>query len=267
MGNPIAHSKSPEIHAQFARQTGQQLEYNAILVESNLAQALAQFKAQGGCGVNITLPFKGDAFEWVDLHSPRAKRAGAVNTIVLRPDASYGDNTDGVGLLRDLVNNHHITLKGRRILVLGAGGACRGAIEPLLAEHPAQIAIVNRTLSKALALAQTFADLGSIDALSYADLAGKQFDLIINATSASLKEELPPLPSTILIPGGWCYDMMYRATPTVFVQWAKANGAAKAMDGLGMLVEQAAESFFVWRNVRPQTEPVIAQLRSRMALV
>ncbi len=266
LGHPIAHSKSPQIHAEFAKQTGQQIEYKAILVDvDGLAQALSSFEDQGGKGVNITLPFKREAWEWVDSRSPRAQRAGAVNTIVFSPDASYGDNTDGVGLVRDLTVNYHVALKASRILLLGAGGACRGVIEPLLAEHPAHVAVVNRTSSKALELAQTFADLGAIEALSYDDLADKKFDLIINATSASLKGELPPLPCTVLVSGGGCYDMMYGATPTVFMQWAKANGASKAMDGLGMLVEQAAESFFLWRKVRPQTAPVMANLRAQMA--
>lgn len=266
LGHPIAHSKSPQIHAEFAKQTGQQIEYKAILVDvDGLAQALSAFEGQGGKGVNITLPFKREAWEWVDSRSPRAERAGAVNTIVFSPDASYGDNTDGVGLVRDLTANYHVALKASRILLLGAGGACRGVIEPLLAEHPAHVAIVNRTPSKALELALAFADLGAIEALSYDDLADIQFDLIINATSASLKGELPPLPSTVLVQGGGCYDMMYGASPTVFTQWAKANGASKAMDGLGMLVEQAAESFFLWRNVRPQTAPVMANLREQMA--
>lgn len=265
MGNPIAHSKSPQIHAHFAQQTGQHLEYRAILVEQgSLPKALAAFRDQGGKGLNVTVPFKREAWEWVEARSPRAERAGAVNTIAFRNGVSFGDNTDGVGLVRDLVVNHQVSLKNRRVLLLGAGGACRGVVEPLLAKFPALLAIANRTQSKALELAQGFADLGKTAGFAYAELEHAQYDLIINATSCSLKGELPPLPSGVLVSGGVCYDMMYGSSPTVFIQWARQNRASRAIDGLGMLVEQAAEAFFLWRGIHPQTAPVIAKLRAVM---
>lgn len=265
MGNPIAHSKSPRIHGLFASQTGQRLSYEAILVDlGGFEQALGNFQAHGGKGCNVTLPFKEEAWRLMDQRSERAQMAGAVNTVVFRPDGSrFGDNTDGVGLVRDLTHNHGVALGGRRILILGAGGAVRGVLGPLLAEGPATVVIANRTVSRATELARAFAERGAVQACGFEALTG-QFDVVINGTSASLQGDLPPLPDQILAPGAWCYDMMYGAQPTVFMNWALADGG-RPVDGLGMLVEQAAESFLLWRGVRPQTAPVITALREALS--
>ncbi|WP_127475264.1 shikimate dehydrogenase [Sulfurivermis fontis] len=263
MGNPIAHSKSPYIHARFAEQTDQDLSYEAILVElGDFPAAVARFRAAGGLGLNVTVPFKQEAWALATRRSGRAERAGAVNTLRWEADGSlFGDNTDGVGLVRDLKDNHGVPLAGRRLLLLGAGGAVRGVLEPLLAERPATLTIANRTVAKAEELAAAFADLGPLQASSFAALAGQQFDVVINGTAASLQGEVPPLPDGILAPGAVCYDMMYGKEPTPFLRWAMAAGAAQAVDGLGMLVEQAAEAFFLWRGVRPASAEVIAALR------
>lgn len=263
MGNPIAHSKSPAIHAMFAQQTGQDIRYTAILVEpGKFPEALDEFQQGGGKGLNITVPFKQEAWQQAHERSARAERAGAVNTLVLRADGTrYGDNTDGFGMVRDLRQNHGATIAGRRVLVLGAGGAVRGVLGPLLAEQPARLVIANRTPDKAVELAQLFADAGPVAGCGFDALVGQPFDLIINGTAASLQGEVPPLPPAVLAAGGWCYDMMYGAEPTPFLRWALAHGAAKALDGLGMLVEQAAESFYLWRGVRPATAPVIEALQ------
>lgn len=265
MGNPISHSKSPQIHALFAAQTRQRMTYEAMLVDlGGFEQALGNFQAHGGKGCNVTLPFKEEAWRLMDERSARAELAGAVNTVMFRADGSrYGDNTDGVGLVRDLRDNHGVSLAGRRVLVLGAGGAVRGVLGPLLEEKPASVVIANRTPSRASELAQVFAALGEVRASAFDALAGQQFDVVINGTSASLQGELPPLPEGILAPEARCYDMMYGAQPTVFMQWAASHGA-HAHDGLGMLVEQAAEAFFLWRGVQPQTAPVIATLREAL---
>lgn len=266
MGNPIGHSKSPLIHAQFAAQTGQQLSYEAILVElGDFPAAVARFRADGGKGLNVTVPFKQEAFALAEARSARAERAGAVNTLRWEADGRlYGDNTDGVGLVRDLELNHHVPLAGRRVLLLGAGGAVRGVLEPLLAKAPAKLVVANRTVTKADELAAAFADLGPVRASSFTALAGGQFDVVINGTAASLQGDLPPLPGGILAPGAACYDMMYGKEPTPFMHWAVASGAGVVLDGLGMLVEQAAESFCLWRGVRPATAPVITALRQAM---
>ncbi|HLA75173.1 MAG TPA: shikimate dehydrogenase [Gammaproteobacteria bacterium] len=262
MGNPVAHSKSPQIHAAFARQCNQRMTYTAIQVDvGGFAQAVGNFQAAGGHGLNITVPFKHEAWELCDELSARAAQAKAVNTIMFRPDgAIYGDNTDGVGLLRDLVINHGACIADRRVLVLGAGGAVRGMLGPLLNERPAQLVIANRTPDKARELAGEFAP-AQVQACGYEDLSGLKFDLIINGTAASLQGELPPLPDGVIAEGGWCYDLMYAQAPTIFMRWAWEQGAEKVLDGLGMLVEQAAESFNLWRGVRPQTAPVIEELR------
>jgi len=263
MGNPIAHSKSPRIHAAFASQTEQDIDYDRILVEpGQLAVAVTQFREQSGCGLNITVPFKNDAFDIADTLTDRAQSAGAVNTLVLNEDGTiHADNTDGVGLVRDLTNNHGFMLEGTRILVLGAGGAVQGVLLPLLQENPAEVVIANRTVAKADALCEKLADTGNITSSSFEALAGQQFDGIINGTAASLQGEVPPLPDDVLKPGGWCYDMMYGSEPTAFVKWGINHGAGDSVDGLGMLVEQAAESFSLWRNVYPDTAPVIKMLR------
>lgn len=265
MGNPVAHSKSPRIHSLFANQTRQQLHYEAIRVESGkLATAIADFLASGGKGLNITVPLKQEAWSLAQARSGRADRAGAVNTLVLEPSGKhFGDNTDGAGLVRDLLYNHGSTLQKRRLLLLGAGGAARGVIEPLLLEKPSLLVIANRTAGKAVDLARRFCDLGHIEGCGLEDVAGQSFDLIINATAASLAGKVPALPDSVVTPDSWCYDMMYADKPTAFMVWAQQLGAARCLDGLGMLVEQAAESFFLWRGIRPDTSPVIRLLRNR----
>ncbi len=265
MGNPIQHSKSPRIHSLFAQQTGQNIEYSAIQVDpGGLEQAIGNFQASGGKGLNITVPFKRTAWELMDGLSDRARLAGAVNTILFRNGSSYGDNTDGVGLIRDLCDNHDITLRDRHILLLGAGGAARGVLGPLLDKQPARLIIANRTPHKAEYLADDFGRYGEVHGCGFPALEGQQFHLVINATAASLAGELPPLPDNLLHGDACCYDMMYGAEPTPFLRWAERHGATKTADGLGMLVEQAAESFFLWRNTRPNTVPVIDTLRNEM---
>jgi shikimate dehydrogenase len=263
IGNPIGHSKSPRIHTLFAAQTGQTLEYRAIPAEAGgFAGAVDAFRAAGGRGLNVTVPFKQDAWVYADVLSARAERAGAVNTLAFRGDGSaLGENTDGIGLVRDLQGNHRLALGGKRILVLGAGGAARGILQPLLAESPARLVIANRTPDKAAQLALLFVDLGRVAASGFAELRGQRFDLLINATAAGLDGRTPPVPDDVLAPDGWCYDLMYGDEPTAFVRWARARGAAQALDGLGMLVEQAAESFWLWRGIRPDTRAVLAVLR------
>ncbi len=264
MGNPIAHSKSPRIHALFAAQTGQNLEYRAILVEADgFAAAARAFRDAGGKGLNVTVPFKQDAWVFADLLSARAERAGAVNTLVFDATGVRGDNTDGPGLVRDLTGNHGCPLADKKILLLGAGGAARGVLQPLLAERPAQLVIANRTVAKAVELSLRFSDLGRVSGCGFADLAGRRFDLIVNATAAGLHDAVPPLPDGVLATDGWCYDLMYGKEPTAFVRWGREHGATHSLDGLGMLVEQAAESFHLWRGVWPETKPVIEALRAQ----
>ncbi len=263
MGNPIAHSKSPRIHRLFAEQTGQDLTYEAILVpEDGLGQAVARFRDAGGKGLNITVPFKQKAWLLAEARSPRADRAGAVNTLWWREDGSlFGDNTDGVGLVRDLTRNHSVELEGRNILLLGAGGAAHAVLPALLETGPALLVIANRTAEKAVQLAERFADLGPLEGCGFPQLAGRSFDLVINATAAGIGGQVPDIPAETIGGDTCCYDMMYGDEPTAFVRWAETAGAGRALDGLGMLVEQAAESFFLWRGVRPDTAPVIKALR------
>jgi len=263
-GHPVAHSKSPAIHAAFAAQTGQAMEYTAIEAPlDDFAGAWRRFVAEGGRGANVTVPFKEEAFRLCDTLSQRARRAGAVNTLLLGKNGlTYGDTTDGVGLVRDLVR-HGVTLAGARILVLGAGGAVRGVLEPLLVEAPASLLVANRTAEKAVRLAADFRELGEITGGGF-DAVGGPFDVVINGTSASLAGDLPPLPDDLFSAGATACDMMYGAEPTVFLRWAEARGA-RTLDGLGMLVEQAAESFFQWRGRRPDTAPVLAELRRSLA--
>lgn len=259
-GNPIAHSKSPQIHAEFARQTGQDMDYVALLAPlDGFAAAVAAFRDAGGNGANVTVPFKEEAFRIATRLTPRAQDAGAVNTLSFTDNEILGDNTDGAGLVRDLTANLKQDLAGKRLLLMGAGGAARGVIGPLLAQRPAALVIANRTVDKARQLAEQFGS--GVTAASYQDLAGQRFDVVINATAASLKGELPPLPDDLLNPGALAYDMMY-GQETPFMAWARAHGAGRIADGLGMLVEQAAEAFFTWRGVRPDTAPAIARLRS-----
>ena len=267
MGNPIAHSKSPQIHRLFARQTGQAISYEALLAPlDGFADAVARFHADGGKGLNITVPFKEHAWQLVNALTPRAEFAGAVNTIKFEDDGLWcGDNTDGVGLVRDLRANHGVVLAGRRILLLGAGGAVRGVLQALFEHQPAAVVVANRTVDKALELAKIFSRLSSIEGIGFDGLPGRQFDVIVNGTAASLQGAELPLPDDILAAGACCYDMMYSAEPTVFQRWARQHGAQLALDGLGMLVEQAAESFLLWRGVRPDTTPVIEAVRRDMA--
>ncbi|WP_104427230.1 shikimate dehydrogenase [Methylobacter tundripaludum] len=263
-GHPIRHSKSPRIHRLFAEQTGQALEYTAVEVPSELFQtAVAMFFAEGGKGLNCTVPLKELAWRYADRKTERAQLSKAVNTLALQPDGSLlGDNTDGIGLVTDLLANHAIVLSDIRILILGAGGASRGIIAPILEQSPQTLVIANRTVDKAVQLAAEFHDKGPITGCGYDALENRQFDLILNATSASLSGQLPPLPGGLLAAGGNCYDLAYGNEPTAFVRWGLENHAVKSLDGLGMLVEQAAEAFFIWRGVRPQTRPVIELLNS-----
>lgn len=269
MGNPIAHSKSPRIHAAFAQQTGQSLQYDAILVGTQtgeFAEAVQSFQAFGGKGLNITVPFKQAAWELANQRSKRAELAGAVNTLWFdEQKRCIGENTDGVGLVRDLTQNHDCQIEGQRVLILGAGGAVRGVLTLLLDAVPAQCVIANRTVSKAERLAELFAAFGNVTAYPYDALPGESFDLIINGTSASLQGQLPPLPEGLLVKDGWCYDMMYANAATPFMQWGQKQGAGCALDGLGMLVEQAAESFYLWRGVKPDTAAVIQKIRSQLS--
>lgn len=266
MGNPIKHSKSPFIHRLFAKQTDQDMAYTAMLVPADGFRAAAlKFREEGGKGFNVTVPFKQDAFALMDACSDRAKLAQAVNTVTIKSDGSFhGDNTDGAGLVRDILNNHEGRLIDKRILLLGAGGAVRGVLGPLLQQKPAQVVIANRTVEKAQELAQHFAHLGRVSASTFADLGGRPFDWIINGTSASLQGDLPPLSDGVIGPDTWCYDMMYGKEQTPFNAWAAQRGAGHVMDGLGMLVEQAAEAFRIWRGILPFTEPVTIELRSVM---
>lgn len=265
-GNPVAHSQSPFIHSQFAAQTGLSLTYEALLAPlDDFASSLQTFFAEGGNGANVTVPFKEQAFTLANELSERARRAGAVNTLIKLDNGQIrGDNTDGAGLVNDLLE-HGITLTGQRILLLGAGGAVRGALEPLLAQKPAEVCIANRTVERAEQLAREFADLGPVVAAGY-DWIDAPADLIINGTSASLQGELPPLaPSLVKAGHTACYDMMYGKNTTAFNQWAQSLDAARTLDGLGMLVGQAAEAFYIWTGQRPDTTPVIQALRQKLA--
>jgi len=266
-GHPIGHSQSPRIHALFAAQTGHSIIYTAEDVPADdFREALGRFVAQGGRGLNCTVPLKELAFLVADAKSERAERAKAANTLVIGEDgALFADNTDGAGLLRDLTANLGIPVAGRDILLLGAGGASRGILQPLLAERPRRLVIANRTPGKAQALAEEFAGLGEIVPCGFDGLAGKRFDLILNATAASLSGDLPPLPEGILGTDGACYDLAYGKQPTAFVRWGKSHGAALSVDGIGMLVEQAAEAYYLWRGVYPQTQPVIDLLNAERA--
>lgn len=266
-GNPIKHSKSPWIHGQFAQQTQQSLQYNAQLVELNSFEEQVQiFFADGGSGLNVTVPFKERAWALAEVLSDTAKHSGAVNTLYLDEQGRLcGDNTDGSGLLRDLKNNHGASLAGKSVLLLGAGGASKGVMPALLAESPATMTIANRTLEKALAIAATYSSTHQITACHYQDLAIHSYDFIINGTSAGLQGDLPPLPSGIVSASTQCYDMVYGQGDTVFQLWAKEQGAAQAFDGLGMLVEQAAQAFKIWRQCEPETGAVISELRRMLA--
>jgi len=258
MGNPVAHSKSPQIHKMFSEQCDVRLQYDRIQVDvGGFEQAVQYFQSNGGRGLNITVPFKVEAWRLADELSARARRTEAVNTIQFEHDMIIGDNTDGVGLVTDLKKNLHCSLTGKKILILGAGGAVRGVLQPVLEKAPANLTVANRTVDKAVALAGQFNDLGEIIACGFDKLHGQTFDLVVNGTAASLADELPPLPDQLFNENALAYDMMYADKPTVFMRWANEHGAARTADGIGMLVEQAAESFFIWHGVRPETTPVI----------
>ncbi|MEW8291048.1 MAG: shikimate dehydrogenase [Candidatus Thiodiazotropha endolucinida] len=263
IGNPIEHSKSPEIHRAFAQQTGEPVEYGRILGNiDDFAGDVRRFLGEGGLGLNVTVPLKEQAWRLADELSPGAHTAGAVNTLIrLENNQLRGDNTDGIGLVRDLTVNQGFRLQGKRILMLGAGGAVRGVIRPLLEQHPKRIIIANRTASKAYSLANGVSTYGQVAGCGLDELAGTQFDLIINGTAAGLAGEVPSIPDSVLSKGGWCYDMLYSNQATAFQQWGYEHKAARSLDGLGMLVEQAAESFRLWRGILPETSPVIAMLR------
>lgn len=267
IGNPIAHSKSPLIHAAFAQQTNQALEYGRVLAPlDGFASTVRELIDQGYHGVNVTVPFKFDAYECADQLSERALKAGAVNTLSFSAQGIVGDNTDGAGLVRDILHNLNLPLQGMRVLLLGAGGASEGVLGPILQTQPACVHIANRTLDKAVAMvsrAKPNAKTNTVEleALSFADLAGKQYDIVINATSSGLSNEALPLPPDLFADHALAYDMMYgRETP--FMHYARQESASLIADGLGMLVEQAAEAFFIWRGVRPETAPVMQAMRA-----
>ncbi|MEI8384338.1 MAG: shikimate dehydrogenase [Nitrosomonadaceae bacterium] len=262
IGNPIAHSKSPLIHAEFSRQTDQDMRYEALLVPlDGFSVAVEAFRKFGGKGMNVTIPFKLEACKISTRLTERAATSQAVNTLVFDDDEILGDNTDGIGLVRDISSNLDFMITGKRVLVMGAGGAARGVLLPLLEHQPKVLTIVNRTKQKALELYQRFFEYGFVIPAGYEDLPGHEFDIVINATSASLSNELPSLPPGIFAAESLAYDMMYGNGSTPFLKFARQQGATHLSDGIGMLVEQAAESFFLWRGLRPETEPVIAMLR------
>lgn len=261
IGNPIGHTKSPLIHGMFAQASGQDLVYTAIEGRpGRFAEDAAAFRAAGGRGMNVTAPFKLDAFAFATERSVRASLAGAVNALKFDGDRVLAENFDGVGLTRDVVGNLGCTMRGKRVLVLGAGGAARGALLPFLAQRPAELVIVNRTLQKAVALAAEAQGHGKVRGCGYQDLEGRQFDLVFNATSASLRGELPPVPVTVFTPDGLAYELAYGQGLTPFLRMARQTGVQRLADGVGMLVEQAAEAFDWWRGVRPDTAATIARL-------
>jgi shikimate dehydrogenase len=264
IGHPVAHSRSPFIHGEFARATGQPLAYGRIdAPPERFAAGLRAFFAGGGRGLNVTVPHKEAAAALVDALTPRAARAGAVNTILARADGTLlGDNTDGAGLVTDLERNLGVALAGRRILILGAGGATRGVLAPLLARSPARLAIANRTAERAARLAAAFADLGPVVGGAYGEVDGGRWDLVVNATSASLAGTVPPLAAGAVDGGTTCYDMAYAPGDTPFTRLARERGAGAAYMGWGMLVEQAAAAFRLWRGIEPPTAAVLARLRA-----
>ncbi len=264
IGNPVAHSKSPLIHRAFALETGQDMSYERLLAPLGEFAPTAQlFVAEGGRGLNVTVPFKLDAYALAAQRSARAEEAQACNTLVWRDGHWYADNTDGVGLMRDLTHNLGQPLAGRDVLVLGAGGAARGILGPLLASAPHSIFVINRTARKADELAAAYAQRGPVASASSSRLGGRQFHVVINATSVGVRGEVPESlwPALPFAPGAIAYDLVYADTVTPFLRWASRHGAVRTADGLGMLIEQAAESFALWRGVRPDTKAVFAMMR------
>jgi shikimate dehydrogenase len=265
IGHPVAHSRSPLIHRLFATRTGERMDY--VLLDAapgEFAAVVAEFHNGGGKGLNVTVPYKQEAYGIATRRTERARLAGAVNTLAWLDGDLLGDNTDGAGLVRDLQVNLGIGLEGSSILLLGAGGASRGVVGPLLDCGARRVVIANRTHERADALAARFGMSPRLGSMPLENLTSN-FDLVVNATSASLYGEVPQIPRTAIGPGTFCYDMMYGREPTVFLRWAEANGAGGWADGLGMLVEQAAESFLVWRGVRPDTGPVLAEVRRSLS--
>lgn len=262
VGFPVHHSRSPLIHQLFARQTGRRLSYELIEAEpEGFDTAVHDFGAAGGRGLNVTVPHKEAACRIATELGAEAEEAGAVNTLSFRPEGLRGDNTDGVGFLRDLTVNLGWALEGRRVLILGAGGAARGIVPPLLASGVAELVLANRTLERAAELKARFARLGDAAVCRFDELAGgKAFDIVINATSAGLRGESPPFPGSIVDARTLCYDLAYSRDETPFLAWSRAHGAGGAEQGWGMLVEQAAESFLIWHGIRPATGPIITQL-------
>jgi len=266
VGNPVAHSLSPRIHAEFARQTGQALSYTAIEIAIGaFRKGIDDLRQQGFRGLNVTVPFKREAFELCDQLTARATTAGAVNTLSLRENGDiHGDNTDGIGLVRDLAHNLQIKITGQNLLILGAGGAARGVLEPLLALSPASLTIANRSIDKAIDLARDFRTAGKIEVVPYTQLKAAGFHLIINATAAGISNQIPPISPALLEQTEVCYDMMYNLEKaTAFVAWSQQHGVRRCYDGLGMLIEQAAEAFLLWRGVRPETRAIEAMLRQQ----
>jgi len=262
LGHPVEHSRSPLIHQLFARQSAQNITYELIDAEpKSFETAVRGFGAAGGKGLNVTVPHKEAAYALVDEISEPAEAAGAVNTISFVDGKLRGENTDGVGLIRDLVVNQRVSLPGRNVLVLGAGGAARGIIGPLLGAKPSELVIANRTKERADELIARFPSTSPLRAAAFDELASlPPFDLLLNATSAGLRGEAPPFPASLVGSQSVCYDLVYSVNDTPFVAWAHANGAARALQGWGMLIEQAAESFFIWRGIRPDTKPILKQL-------
>jgi shikimate dehydrogenase len=263
IGYPVAHSWSPFIHGLFAKQTGHAITYSRLEVAPEaLNDRVAEFFANDGKGLNVTLPHKQAACLIARERTTRAEMAGAVNTLALRDNGVLGDNTDGAGLIADLTRNLAFDLEGTRVLVLGAGGAARGVLGPLLEADPEYLEIANRNAERAVELAHEFSTLGTVHGCGFDAIADSTFDLVLNATSASLQDTIPPIPPQVIGPTTLCYDMAYGKGDTAFTRWAKSAGAGRAETGWGMLVEQAAESFLLWRGVKPQTAPVIAAVKA-----
>ncbi|MGB9150436.1 MAG: shikimate dehydrogenase [Burkholderiales bacterium] len=269
IGHPVSHSKSPQIHAEFAKQTGEDVSYAAVLAPlGSFEKTVNEFIAGGGKGMNVTTPFKQQAYAMCDVLTDRAQLAGAVNTLTFADGKILGDTTDGKGLIRDITGNLGFIIEGKSVLVIGAGGAARGTLAPLLRSNPLRLVIANRTHSKAAELARLIAPLDKkqkhIEAKTFEVLSNEKFDLIINATSASMENKLPEIPKNIQFKQALIYDLMYAKLPTAFMKFASGLGAERVSDGLGMLVEQAAESFFVWRGVRPETKSVLKKIRAAL---
>jgi shikimate dehydrogenase len=265
LGNPIGHSKSPQIHRHFAEQTNQSILYDAKLIELGcFVDRVNAMRHTNVGGINITVPFKQQAYDLADKLSPSAALAGAVNTLTFVDGKLFGDNTDGIGLVKDLIVNHSFDFFDKDVLLLGAGGAVRGILEPIIKQQPKSITIANRTEDKASELSRLFCDLFEIKVVQY-EAIQTSYDLIINGTSASLQGQLLPIPDCAVSANSYLYDMMYSAVPTVFNKWGANLGAKKTIDGLGMLVEQAAQSFYIWRSIMPETKVLIAGLRSQLS--